>query len=109
MSCDQSIDYSSVANCDNYITPACVRALYDIPKATKNHSQNAIGVFESGGPYAPEDLNVVFTHCAPDIPNSTQPTNYRIDGGVAPISPYESASEANLDLDVIFPLVFRNE
>ena len=97
---------SGLANCDQVITPECVRALYNIPEGSKADPSNAIGVFESGPSYSQKDLNSFFTRFAPQIPNGTHPTNNKIDGAVAPSKVQEASGEANLDLDLIYPLVY---
>lgn len=37
---------TSLANCDQYITPACIRAMYNISTPPKAAAGNALGIFE---------------------------------------------------------------
>ena len=56
---------ASLAICDVAITPACVRALYNITKPTKAAPGNQLGIFESiGDVYAQEDLDLFFLSLA---------------------------------------------
>jgi len=38
--------------CGVNMTPTCIRALYNIPIATINHSANTLGIYEEGDIYA---------------------------------------------------------
>ncbi|KAI1327638.1 peptidase S8/S53 domain-containing protein [Xylariaceae sp. FL0255] len=49
------------AGCDTYMSPDCIRQLYNIPKGTKNDSSNRMGIFQNlGEHYAQYDLDVFF-------------------------------------------------
>ena len=57
---------ASLAVCDVAITPACVKALYNITKPTKAAKGNKLGIFESiADVYAQEDLDSFFLSLAP--------------------------------------------
>ena len=58
------IDPNSLATCGQYITPACLKAMYGIPNAKYNQSENALGVF-GGDRYDQLDLDLSFSHYAP--------------------------------------------
>ncbi|KAK1853235.1 protease s8 tripeptidyl peptidase [Colletotrichum chrysophilum] len=90
--------------CSDNVTPACIKALYNIPDNTFNHSSNSLGIYETGDYYAQEDLNLFFTKYTPNIPNGTHPTLVSIDGGLAPAEPKFADGESGLDLQVAYPL-----
>ena len=57
---------ASLSVCDIAITPACVKALYNITKPTKAAAGNELGIFESiADVYAQEDLDLFFESLAP--------------------------------------------
>ena len=67
--------------CGFNITPACIRALYDIPRNYVNLPENTLGVFESiGDAYSQKDLNMFFAQFAPYVP---QGKSYRTDPRLA--------------------------
>lgn len=98
---------SSLANCDEVITPACLRALYKFdapsPNATVS-SNNSLGIFEDGDFYAQEDFNAFFTTYTPYIPNGTAPTLDSVDGGEAPVATEDAGGESNLDFELAYPM-----
>lgn len=98
---------SDLVNCSTWITPPCVRALYDIPlpSGTPNRT-NTLGVFEEEDTYSQEDLDLFFTTFFPTIPNGTHPTPAFIDGAVAPVPVEDAGGESDLDLTLIYPLIY---
>lgn len=98
--------------CDYIITPECIKALYKVPDGTKAAPGNALGIYETGGPFSQVDLDVYFALFAPTIPPGTQPELVSIDGGIAPFEafppnlPGKADTEPSLDLQVAFPLVW---
>lgn len=68
-----------LATCDQWISPDCVRALYNV-SATPEYpngvprADNSMGIFESGDFYSQTDLNVFFKNFTPSIPQNTAPT-----------------------------------
>jgi tripeptidyl-peptidase I len=60
-------------DCGRNITPTCIRALYDIPRAHHTDEVNALGLFEEGDFYAQSDLNSFFAEYAPYVPQGTHP------------------------------------
>ena len=73
-----------LSNCDSYVTPACIAAMYNITQADKASPSNALGIFEEGDFYAAEDLIEFFTLFAQNIPILTAPKLEGVDGGFAP-------------------------
>ena len=99
-------DISSLAHCDELITPACVKALYGIPPATKANPSNAMGIFEEGDFYDQEDLNLFFQKYTPYIPQGTHPTPNFVDGAEAPVNVSQGGGESTLDFELAYPLLY---
>lgn len=102
-----SMNSSSLADCDEIITPACLRALYQFeapsPNATVS-SNNTLGIFEEGDFYAQEDFNSFFTKYTPYIPNGTSPALDSVDGAEAPVDTADAGGESNLDFLLAYPM-----
>ena len=102
---DAKSNGTDLTYCDSVITPACIAALYQIPKGTKADPSNQLGIYETGEAYQQADLDDFFGVVYPDIPRGTGPTVESIDGGVAPAPEYAGA-EAELDLQLAYPIVY---
>ncbi|RAK75328.1 S53 family peptidase [Aspergillus fijiensis CBS 313.89] len=101
---------SSLATCDEAITPACVAALYKIPAASKDVSpKNSLGIFEEGDYYAQEDLDLFFKNFTRWIPSGTHPKPAFIDGAEAPVPVDEAGAESDLDFQLAYPIVYPQE
>jgi tripeptidyl-peptidase-1 len=93
--------------CSIAITPACVKALYKVPAATKATTGNELGIFEDlGDVYAQEDLDLFFASFAQSIPIGTGPTLKAIDGAVAPTNILNAGPESDLDFQISYPLIY---
>lgn len=106
-----NLDPDSLDNCDVSITPACIKALYGIPEPPEYQNGNArtdnsLGIFEAGDYYAQEDLDVFFANYTKNIPQGTGPTAAFIDGAEAPVDLSEAGGESNLDLQIIYPIIY---
>ena len=99
---------SELARCGSAITPACLRALYHIPNATRNDDVNALGLYEAGDTYAQEDLDSFFAKYAPNVPQGTHPTLDSVDGGEAPVAPGSdyNTGESDIDMDIAYSLIY---
>ncbi|KAF7935516.1 hypothetical protein BELL_1052g00020 [Botrytis elliptica] len=97
---------SSLATCDEVITPECIRALYRIPLASKANPNNAMGIWEEGDFYDQEDLDLFFANYTPYIPKGTHPIPNFVDGAVAPVSVEEGGGESSLDFELAYPLLY---
>lgn len=78
------------STCDKWISPECVRALYNVSEIPEYpngvpREDNAMGLFESGDFYSQNDLNIFFKNFTPKIPQDTAPTPAFIDGAIAPV------------------------
>lgn len=95
---------TALAQCDQYITPPCIMAMYNITRGSKAAAGNQLGIFEEGDFYAAEDLIEFFATFAPYIPPTTHPILEGIDGGFAP-SVY-AGGESDLDFQISYPLIY---
>ena len=95
--------------CGRNITPACIRALYNIPvrssDALTTNMANTVGVFESLNYYNQSDLDSFFEQYAPNIPNGTHPIVDLIDGAIVDQDSY-ARRESDVDLDLLYSLVY---
>ena len=93
--------------CGKLITPACIRALYDVPLVKHSHPKNALGIFEVVlDVYDQEDLNLFFKHFAKDVPQGTHPQLDSINGALAPTNTSKVGSESIVDLTLAFSLLY---
>lgn len=91
-------DSAQLTRCDEYVTPQCIAAFYNITPATKAAPSNMLGIFEEGDFYAAEDLIEFFATLAPNIPLTTMPKLEGIDGGFAPS--VVAGGESDLDFQI---------
>ncbi|MCJ1386778.1 hypothetical protein MMC17_009905 [Xylographa soralifera] len=97
----------SLANCNKYITPQCLRALYSFTNGTL--ASSSYGIVE----YTPEayiqtDLNLFYSTLAREIPQGTAPVLDSIDGGVnqQTTKSFDDNGESDLDLQYAQALVY---
>ncbi|MCJ1310955.1 hypothetical protein MMC25_004624 [Agyrium rufum] len=95
-----------LSTCDVAITPACIKALYQVPEATTAVKGNSLGIFEEGDYYAQKDLNLFFANFTPNIPKGTHPKPAFIDGAEAPVPVDEAGGESDLDFELAYPLIY---
>ncbi|KAI1272373.1 protease s8 tripeptidyl peptidase [Xylaria sp. FL0933] len=103
-----SRDPNDLSNCDTYMTPACLQALYDYSPPSphaKVSPKNSLGIFEEGDYYDQPDLDLFFNAYTPSIPNGTHPKLDSIDGGVAPLAGFYGG-ESGLDFTIAYPIIF---
>ncbi|KAI0975145.1 protease s8 tripeptidyl peptidase [Xylaria arbuscula] len=103
-----SRDANDLSNCDTFITPACLEALYNYSAPSPDaqvSSKNSLGIFEEGDYYDQPDLDLFYTAYAPSIPNGTHPELDSIDGGVAPLDGFYGG-ESGLDFTIAYPIIF---
>lgn len=105
-SLDSPLNASNLSNCSAAVSPACIRALYQVPRPTTAVDGNEMGVYEADDIYDQADLDLFFSKYAPGIPNGTYPLLQSIDGGTAPISQDEGGGESTLDFDLVYPLIY---
>ncbi|KAF2705326.1 subtilisin-like protein [Pleomassaria siparia CBS 279.74] len=100
----------NVQDCSKQITPACLRALYNIPEATTTpSSNNSFGIQEfNDNSYTPADLDQFFTSYAPAAVGS-RPKLVSIAGGALTSSnpsDFNTHGESNLDLEYAMAMVY---
>lgn len=107
-STDHNVDPNDLSTCDVTITPACVAALYQIPKSQSRNKNNSMGIFESELQfYTQKDLDSFFTNFTSYIRNGTHPVAANIDGGQQSTEDlFEAGGEVNLDLMLAYPIVY---
>ncbi|WPH02942.1 alkaline serine protease AorO [Acrodontium crateriforme] len=103
----KAIQKAELTMCDQYITPPCVAAMYNITQATKAAKGNELGIFEEGDFYGAEDLAEFFTLFAQNIPIGTEPILEGVDGGFAP--GLYATGESDLDFQLAYPIVYPQQ
>lgn len=99
-------------HCGSKITPDCIRALYDIPKATLSDAANALGVFEYVDVYAQGSLDSFFAKYSPNVPNGTHPELASIGRGKiskAPVALGYDDGESDIDLQMAYSLIYPQQ
>ena len=99
---------SDLQDCGNYITPACIKALYDIPTAHLNQPENVMGLYETYNAFSQDDITLFFNAFTVNVPANTTPSVISVDGGTAPVSPGDprNGGESDIDLDIAFSLIY---
>ncbi|KUJ16192.1 subtilisin-like protein [Mollisia scopiformis] len=107
MTLDALLAIPELQVCDIAVTPACIKALYNVTSGTTAASGNQLGIFEDlGDVYSQTDLNEFFLTFASNIPQGTGPKLEAIDGAVAPVSVLEAGPESDLDFQIAYPLIY---
>ncbi|OIW31229.1 Pro-kumamolisin [Coniochaeta ligniaria NRRL 30616] len=98
----------SLAECDQMITPACLRALYATPPGTLAASNNTLGIVE----YTPQaflqkDLDIFFEQFAPPLVGQAPIVNL-VDNGVLQTEnqSFNFNGESALDLEFAMALIY---
>ncbi|EPQ54887.1 subtilisin-like protein [Gloeophyllum trabeum ATCC 11539] len=97
----------SLDSCDEYITPACLRALYNIYYVPTQTGKNTYGVVEfTPQAYLPTDLDMFFSNYSPSLVG-TRPVLVSIDGGYpqAQYQGFDYNGESDLDFEYAMSLV----
>lgn len=92
----------NLQSCGQNMTPACIKALYKIPDASKANKQNSLGLYEQGDYFAKADLDLFYKQYAPWVPQGTYPIPALIDGANFSVPPSSSlnAGESDIDIDL---------
>ncbi|KAK8133413.1 hypothetical protein PG984_005425 [Apiospora sp. TS-2023a] len=106
-----NIPFPLDGDCDKYITPDCIRRLYRVPKGTKAHPDNKMGIFQGlGQKYTQHDLDTFFRGFTDNVPNGTHPELRSINGGLGVTTDLGLAgSEANLDFQMAYGLIWPQQ
>ncbi|KIN05315.1 hypothetical protein OIDMADRAFT_51125 [Oidiodendron maius Zn] len=98
---------SNLSACDTSITPNCLRALYKFPQSNSAQPNNSLGIFTApGNHYAQEDLNKFFANYSSNIPQGTHPIPDLINGAKGTTTVDQASTEADLDFEVAYPIVY---
>ncbi|KAJ5618801.1 subtilisin-like protein [Penicillium lagena] len=94
--------------CGFNMTPVCIKALYNIPDATKARKGNSLGLYEQGDYFAKSDVDLFYKHYAPWVPQGTYPTPNLIDGANFSVPAYSSLNtgESDIDIDMVYSLIY---
>jgi tripeptidyl-peptidase-1 len=79
-----------------------MKALYQIPPATKATPGNTLGLFEQGDYFAKSDLDLTRALFAPWVPQGVYPIPALIDGANYSVPPYSplNTGESDIDMDI---------
>ena len=97
-----NINTVAVEDCGTTITPACIKAIYNITDGTLSDKSNSLGIFEFGDVYAQEDLDAFFKTYATNIPSGTGPAAAFVDGATAPTTQAQAGIESDLDFEMAY-------
>lgn len=105
----------ALQNCGTRISPACIKALYNLPsheevaRSYGNDPANSLGLFEWGGTYNQSDMDQFFQRFSPYVPIGTHPIPAPVNGAKIQQNgnqgPYTN-EETELDLQIIYPLIY---
>ncbi len=96
-----------LAECNKYVTPSCLRALYNFGPGTSANPENSLGIVEfSPQVYLQEDLDSFFAKFSPNQVQRS-PTLYAINGAtlVSPERSFAFNGESNSNLEYAMTLV----
>ncbi|KAK5159672.1 hypothetical protein LTR04_004895 [Oleoguttula sp. CCFEE 6159] len=99
---------NDLRNCSNQITPACLRALYQLPPGRSANPKNSYGIVEyTPQAYVPSDLDLFFANFS-QTQVGDRPILDSIDGGVIQQVNMSFAynGESDLDLEYAITLVY---
>ncbi|QUC21684.1 uncharacterized protein UV8b_05927 [Ustilaginoidea virens] len=98
---------ASTSHCSQYITPACIKAQYNITDGTLSDPSNRLGVFETADDeFSQDDLDAFYAKYASNIPKGTGPKIDLIDGATAPADPGDAGGESDLDFEIAIPIIY---
>lgn len=86
--------------CGRNMSPPCIKALYDIPPATKATPGNSLGLYEQGDYFAKSDLDLFYAKYAPWVPQGTYPIPALIDGANYSVPAYSELNDGESDIDI---------
>ena len=103
-------DAYTLSNCNQYVTPDCLRALYNFGNGTL--AKSSYGIVEyTPQAYLQSDLNLFYSNLAREIPSGTGPTLDSIQGGVdqTTTQSFNDNGESDLDLEYAIALVYPQQ
>lgn len=105
------LPFTGLSTCNQAVTPACIRALYNIPVPTSANARNSLGVVElnPGSQYSQSDLDLFFQNFTKPLVGRP-PQIVSIDGGdpiySGPFTYYDNLAEADMDLQLTMSLTY---
>lgn len=103
-------DPEDLSNCEQAVTPACIRALYRIPQPSNSaNPNNSLGIVELNpiGQYSQIDLDLFFSNFSKSLVGKP-PNSVSIDGGdpryTQNFTYYDELLEADMDLELAMSL-----
>jgi tripeptidyl-peptidase-1 len=101
------LNSEQLENCDQQITPNCLRALYGFGPSKSAQKNNLLGIVEyAPQSYVPEDLDKFFRNFSSKMVGQ-RPILSSIDGGqLLPNRSFDINGEADLDLQIAMPLIY---
>ncbi|KAI0366291.1 subtilisin-like protein [Pilatotrama ljubarskyi] len=103
--------FNQLQNCDEQITPICVRALYNFEYIPIVPNKNSIGIVEyTPQAYVPSDMDMFFGNFSPSQVGQ-RPQLISIDGGTIDVGfgGFDVNGESNLDLQYSMSLVGKRQ
>ena len=97
---------NDLSNCSTLVTPACIRAMYNITPATSAQPGNELGIYEEGAYLSSSDLNSFFALYDQRIPNGTFPIFEGVDGAKNIDSAAMAAFETCVDFQASYPIIY---
>ncbi|KAF7328262.1 Alkaline serine protease AorO [Mycena venus] len=100
--------------CDKFITPPCIKAMYNITNNTcKANPENRLGIFEFGDSYSQASLKEFFATFGallqnPRLPPTEQPKVELMDSAKIPPGTGipTMGTESDLDLQISYPIIY---
>lgn len=93
----------NLTNCNQYITPDCLRALYNIPNGTLDLSSYGIVEYTPQA-YLQPDLDLFYANLQRQIPAGTAPTLDSVDGGIPQNTTQGFGFNGESDLDLEYAI-----
>jgi len=91
---------TDLQGCGYNMTPTCIKAMYDIPGATKAGKGNSLGLYEQGDYFAKSDIDLFYKSYAPWVPQGTYPIPALIDGANFSVPADSSLNTGESDIDI---------
>ncbi|KHN98389.1 Peptidase S8/S53, subtilisin/kexin/sedolisin [Metarhizium album ARSEF 1941] len=102
-----TVQSQDATDCPTHVTPACIKALYNVTDATTAAEGNQLGMFESDDEmHKQADLDKFYGLYASKVPKGTGPKIDLIDWGERKPDPSQAQGEAALDFDVSIPVIY---
>ena len=102
-----SLDLNDLSLCSGFVTPACLKALYNIPSNVSSNPDNSYAIFEFNGSPVQTDSDLFLQYVYPDIPIGTSPIIETFNGATIDTTLNTSVVyEANLDFQLSWPIVY---